>query len=255
MKKDFTLDIYKKLIQSFKNRGYEILTYEDYLKNEKNHKRFVILRHDIDKLPNNALRMAELENELNVKSTYYFRIVSKSNKPKIIKKIASYGHEIGYHYEDLTLAKGDSKKAIELFKRNLAYFRQFYNVKTIAYHGSPITKWSNQDIWEKYDYKDYKILGEPFFDINFKKVLYLTDTGRSWNGRNFSVRDKVKLKSTNKTYNTSYDLLTSLEKNRLNNKIHLNVHSQRWHNNPYSWLWELIFQNIKNVIKKYFFVK
>jgi len=34
----------------------------------------VILRHDIDKLPANALKMAQLEHDLGVAGSYYFRV-------------------------------------------------------------------------------------------------------------------------------------------------------------------------------------
>ena len=60
--------------------------------------------------------MAKLEKNLNIKSTYYFRIVKGSNNPKVINEITALGHEIGYHYEDLTLAKGNYKIAIKLFE-------------------------------------------------------------------------------------------------------------------------------------------
>ena len=51
--------------------------------------------------------------------------------------------------------KGNYNKAIKLFEKNLEYFREFYDVKTIVCHGSPLTKWNNKDIWDEYDYKDY----------------------------------------------------------------------------------------------------
>lgn len=38
----------------------------------------VILRHDVDRLPGNALKMARLEHEMGVQATYYFRAVSVS---------------------------------------------------------------------------------------------------------------------------------------------------------------------------------
>jgi len=253
--KDFTFSVYEKLLHSLISANYEILSYEDYLSSKHSPDKYVILRHDVDKLPLNALKMAMLENSLNIKSTYYFRIVKKSNNPKIIKKIASLGHEIGYHYEDLTLAKGNFEKAINLFEKNLNYFRKFYDVKTIVYHGSPLTKWNNKDIWKKYNYKDFNILAEPFFDIDFSKTLYLTDTGRSWNGRKYSVRDRVNLNSENKSYNSTFQIINAINNNSLPGRIHINVHSQRWHTNPIFWIWELFFQNIKNIIKRYFFVK
>ncbi len=253
-KKDFTLKVYDQLLQSLLRGNYIILTYENYIRSD-NLKKHVILRHDVDKLPENALKMAQLENSLGIKSSYYFRIVKSSNDPSTIKKIVSLGHEIGYHYEDLTLVKGDYEKAIELFEKNLNYFRKFYDVKTIAYHGSPMTRWNNKDIWEQYDYKDFNILAEPFFDIDFNKTLYLTDTGRSWGGRKFSVRDKVNSKRENDIFYSTFDIVKAIKENRLQNSVHMNVHSQRWHTNLILWFWELCFQNIKNQIKKMIFVK
>ena len=46
-------------------------------------------------------------------------------------------------------------------------------------------------MWEKYDYRGYGIVGEPYFDIDFENVAYYTDTGRRWDGSGVSVRDKV----------------------------------------------------------------
>lgn len=39
------------------------------------------MRHDVDRKPQNALRMAKLENDLGIKVTYYFRIITKPAKP------------------------------------------------------------------------------------------------------------------------------------------------------------------------------
>ena len=77
------------------------------------------MRHDVDRMPGNALKMAEVEHEFNIKSTYYFRVNNSVFKKEIIKKIASLGHEIGYHYECLDKAKGDLEKAIRIFQKDL----------------------------------------------------------------------------------------------------------------------------------------
>ena len=39
--------------------------------------------------------------------------------------------------------------------------------------------------------EDYGIIAEPYFDLDFDEVFYLTDTGRRWDGDDVSVRDKV----------------------------------------------------------------
>jgi len=65
------------------------------------------------------LRTALLENELGIKSVYYFRIVAQSYNENIIKQIADLGHEIGYHYEDLSSCHGVYENAIKRFDKNL----------------------------------------------------------------------------------------------------------------------------------------
>jgi len=135
--------------------------------------------------------MARLEDEMGIKATYFFRTIPHTFKPEIIKEIADLGHEIEYHYENLTTCGGDLRLSIDNFRLNLEKLRKLYPVKTICMHGSPLSKYDNRLMWDKYDYRDYGIIGEPYFDVDFSEVLYLTDTGRRWDGDEVSVRDKV----------------------------------------------------------------
>ncbi|MBC8179929.1 hypothetical protein H8E88_02285 [candidate division KSB1 bacterium] len=48
---------------------------------------------------------------------------------------------------------------IEDFRSNLEMLRKLYPVKTICMHGSPLSKYDNRLLWEKYDYRDYGIIG------------------------------------------------------------------------------------------------
>ena len=143
--------------------------------------------------PGNAFKMARLKDESEIRATYFFRTIPHTFKPEIIKEIADLGHEIGYHYENLTTCGGDLGLAIDDFRLNLEKLRKLYPVKTICMHCSPLSKWNNRDLWEKYDYRDFGIIAESYFDVDFKEVLYLTDTGRRWDGERVSVRDKVEV--------------------------------------------------------------
>jgi len=159
------------------------------------------------------------------------------------------GHEIGYHYEDLALFKGDFDKAIASFETNLERFKKYYPIKTICMHGSPLSTWDNRLIWEKYNYREFGIIGEPYFDLDFNKVLYITDTGRKWNGSSVSIRDKVN-SSFNYNLRSTFDIIAALQDGILPDLIMQNIHPQRWSDNYYYWTRELCVQNIKNVIKK-----
>lgn len=246
MRIDFTLNIYSLLVESFLKKSYHFQSYNEFVLRPRN--KVVILRHDVDRLPRNALQLANLEYKLGVKSSYYFRIVKKSNDPKIIHAIANLGHEIGYHYEDLSIAKGNVHMAIESFQKNLEYFRKFYPVRTIAMHGSPISKWDNRLLWDDYDYHDFGIIGEPYIDVDYNEVFYVTDTGRKWNNFTVSIRDKVDSKFNYQIKNTGI-FIEMITNAKLPNKILLNTHPQRWSNFGFNWLYEYIFQFLKNPIK------
>ena len=247
MYRDFTLDIYDKLLCTLIDHGYTFVTLEKFFSEENS--KIVVLRHDVDKYPNKALRIAEIENKKNIPASYYFRIVKKSNDPKIIKKIIKMGHEIGYHYEDLTLANGNFDQAIINFEKNLDYFKKFYPIKTICMHGSPLSRWDNSLIWRKISYNEYGIIGEPYFDIDYTYIDYFTDTGRKWNSGNENIRDIVNQNKQSK-YKSTFDLINGIKGGEISDKIIINVHPQRWCNEFSPWLIELIFQNMKNTIKK-----
>ena len=256
--RDFSLDIYRELLESLQRKGYELIPYRNYVTmrargNEA--KKFVILRHDVDAKPGNSLRTAQIEHSLGVKATYYFRVGPESNEPEIIRAIAKLGHEIGYHYEDMSLCNGDIDQAWSHFQNWLGYFRQYYAVETICMHGAPTSKWDGKDLWKKYDYKSLDLIGEPYMDTDFNKVFYLTDTGRCWDGYKVSVRDKIpgrqeEWTKQGLTWHTTPELITAIEAGRLPEQVMMTTHPQRWTNNKAEWLQELILQKAKNSIKR-----
>jgi hypothetical protein len=208
-----------------------------------------VLRHDVDRLPGNALKMAQIENELGLRASYFFRITRHVWNPEIVKNIVALGHELSYHYENLSFCKGNSELAIKNFTENLAILRQYYPTKTICMHGSPASKWDNRKLWEKYNYRDYGIIAEPYFDIDYSKVFYITDTGRGWNKKNVNIRDNV-VSAYNIYIESASHLIILAEQGLLPKQIIINTHPHRWFNFGLGWIWELISQNLKNIIKE-----
>ncbi|MDD3079189.1 MAG: hypothetical protein PHH37_08800 [Paludibacter sp.] len=246
---DFTYSKYRYLLQTLKSSGYSFLTYENFCSSEFLPEKFVILRHDVDAKPENALMMASLEGRLGIKASYYFRFIPKTNQPDKIMSIAALGHEIGYQYEELSILKGDENKALLYFEEHLNYFRQFYPVRTICMHGSPLSKFDNRDLWKIYNYRDFGIVGEPYFDVDFNDVFYLTDTGRCWDGEKFSVRDKVK-SAFSQSYHTTSDIIVAAKAGTLPSRMMITTHPQRWTDNIFEWSAEFVAQNLKNIVKR-----
>ena len=97
---DFTLSSYKQLISAVQAQSFFFQTFEEFIQNPK--EKVLILRHDVDRLPGNSLKTARMENRLGIRASYYFRTIPQTFKTEIIKEIAGLGHEIGYHYENLS---------------------------------------------------------------------------------------------------------------------------------------------------------
>ena len=267
---DFTLYQYRHLLESLLQQGYQFLTFEQYCEQKSTPHRpiasspdspkYILLRHDVDLKAANSLATAQIEHELGIRATYYFRVVPQSNQPDIIRAIAALGHEIGYHYEDMALMQGDTEKAYAHFQQQLTYFRQFYPVRTICMHGAPTSQWDGKELWKHYDYRDLGIIGEPYFDIDFSQMFYLTDTGRCWDGYKVSVRDKIPVdqdqwNAQGLVYHATNDIIHAAEQGSLPSRIMITTHPQRWTDRPLAWLKELLVQNAKNIIKRLFLVK
>jgi hypothetical protein len=257
---DFTIKKYKILLSALIREGYSFQTFSGFLASPA--PRVVILRHDVDARKSNSFRFAEIQHALGITGSYYFRIIPQSFDESIIKAMAAMGHEIGYHYEtmDTMNAKCNVQNikckteelvdmAYEEFCRNLEMFRSIVPVETICMHGSPRSRFDNKDIWKKFDYRALGIHGEPYFDIDFNEVAYLTDTGRRWNGSKVSVRDKVK-SNFNFNFRSTDEIINKA--NQLPDKIMFTFHPQRWTDNPAGWAREYLEQNLKNIIKKYY---
>ena len=262
---DFTLYQYRHLLESLLQQGYQFLTFEQYCEQKSiasspDRPKYILLRHDVDLKAANSLATAQIEHELGIRATYYFRVVPQSNQPDIIRAIAALDHEIGYHYEDMALMQGDTEKAYAHFQQQLTYFRQFYPVRTICMHGAPTSQWDGKELWKHYDYRDLGIIGEPYFDIDFSQMFYLTDTGRCWDGYKVSVRDKIPVyqdqwNAQGLVYHATNDIIHAAEQGSLPPRIMITTHPQRWTDRPLAWLKELLVQNAKNIIKRLFLVK
>lgn len=127
--------------------------------------------------------------------------------------------------------------------------RTISEVHTIVMHGRPLSKWDSKDIWKKYSYQDVGVDFEPNLDIDFERIFYLTDTGRKWNDESVSIRDIVSSQNRTKYRNTN-EIISAIEQDTFPYLVMINIHPHRWHNNFISWSYELVSQNIKNMIKR-----
>lgn len=89
---DFTYSHYKKSLELAKNKGYTFMSLTEFEEN-KDKEPLIILRHDIDFSPRSALELAKIENQLDIRSTYFVRVHANSYNlidSYVVFKIFSY---------------------------------------------------------------------------------------------------------------------------------------------------------------------
>ncbi|MBN2125636.1 MAG: hypothetical protein JW821_15165, partial [Deltaproteobacteria bacterium] len=181
MERDFTFTTYAWLLEEILRTGRPVFPLREYIRTGRGVPALFILRHDVDRRPVNALKMALLEHGRGVRTTYYFRVRPGVFKQEIIRRIADLGHEVGYHYEALDKARGDIRKAERIFAEELKGFRRIVEVDTAAMHGNPLSPRDNRELWRHVPLARYGLLGEAYLSVKDRGLFYVTDTGRGWN--------------------------------------------------------------------------
>lgn len=253
MIRDFTLMKYRDILEAVLDSNYTTYSVHEYLTSSTISEKNIIFRHDVDRSVERTLDMAMLERDHGIVSTYYFRHVDDVFIPEVIQQVADMGHEIGYHYEVLDKAKGDAFKAIQIFEDELVNLRKHADISTICMHGNPFKKWSNRDLWDKYSYTDFGIIGEPYLSFDYNEIFYLTDTGRTWADLKIRVKDVVPENRWNtdrsvESIASTSDVISLIQSERIP-QMCLLVHPNRWSDNHFYWTKELVMQNIKNIGK------
>ncbi len=277
--RDFTISKYKELIIHLKRTNYTFLNIKDALihPNLYSDMKLAIIRHDIDTkydLPI-ALEMATFESEQGISATYYFRTLPAIYDEVIIKKIFELRHEIGYHYEVMSLMHGNPEKSIELFQNDLKEMRLTCPVTTICQHGGAMGHYETTsfkgifkigigmllgkikikynpsiNLWDKYDFRDFGIMGDAYLSLDHNKIKYFSDTGMRWDGEKVRMADKV-IEGENadiKAHSTD-DLINLITRDKLNT-INILVHPANWNESFSKWLKWKIIQKFRNLVKR-----
>jgi hypothetical protein len=99
---------YRALLLDAQRCGYRPISLEEWVRREpgdENAERTLILRHDVDQHPRSALAMAAVEEELGLRSTWYFRW--RTAHEAVVGDLRAKGFAVGLHYETL------SRRALE----------------------------------------------------------------------------------------------------------------------------------------------
>jgi hypothetical protein len=135
------------------------------------------------------------------------------------------------------------------FESNLLKLRKIAPIETISMHGNPMSEIDNRLLWLKYDYRDYGVTSEPYFDIDYEEVFYLTDAGRTWHDLKANQRDRVQTKH-NFCFQNTNDIAEAMNANKLPEKILINIHPEHWTDTAFEWYTIWTMRKGRNFLKR-----
>ena len=173
---NFTYSDYRKLIALLWDNGYTFANYHDFEK----HKRCIIMRHDVDNSLSQAVRLAELEEECGVQSTFFvllrtdFYNAASASAQKMLHRILELGHEIGLHFDEMAYDGGSGEDMIRriLWEKEMLSALLGTEVTTVSMHRPSKTTLD----------ADWQIPGmvNSYVEMFFHSFKYLSDSRRRW---------------------------------------------------------------------------
>lgn len=139
----------------------------------------VILRHDIDFSLESALRMAEIEHNLGIQSTFFILFQSEFYNPfspssiSLIKKILKMGHFLGLHFDE-TITSEKNIDQLKIIQNEITTMENHYDtlIKTVSAHNPSINKNTSLKLPENI----VNVYSEQFI----KNRKYLSDSVQNW---------------------------------------------------------------------------
>lgn len=173
---NFTYDAYQELVTLLRENSYTVCDYFDW----KNYEKPVILRHDIDNDIGKALKLAELEHRMGVKSTYYvllssdfYNVFSKKNLGRL-KMIQKLGHSIGLHFDEVRY--GEEVNVLDAVDREVHMLEKVLNceVGSVSMHRP-----SRKTLEADYQFRQGTVVNS-YGKVFFEEFKYVSDSRRHW---------------------------------------------------------------------------
>lgn len=178
---------YEAVLQKGVLCGYSFVTLKDF---DPSGTKQIILRHDIDSDIAIAKKMFAIEQSLNIRSTYYFRL--RTYNKRFIDRLKKYGCEVSYHFEEIATYAykhnlNDNEEIYSafdnigaIFEKNLEVFRKKIgcDCDTVASHGDFVNRTTgiiNNELLTKKIREACGIYREAYDDDLMANAKYCSD--------------------------------------------------------------------------------
>ncbi|HAQ70447.1 MAG TPA: hypothetical protein DCX14_16100 [Flavobacteriales bacterium] len=184
---DFTHDAYRSLLQLTKDAGYEFISFRDC---ENKGGPWVLWRHDLDFSPHRALKLARIEHEMGVKSTFFllphsrfYNLFEKENFD-IIREFENLGHDIALHFDFAFYDVTDQRTFEENLISEKNFLERTFHRKIEAFSFHNPNKWA-------LNYGQHNVAGmiNAYSTFFVNNVAYASDSNGYW--RNESIAQRL----------------------------------------------------------------
>ena len=187
---NFSYEHYRNTLNEIKKKR-RFSTYVNHSNND------IILRHDVDCSLKAALKMAKIENDLNVSSTYFILFTSEFYNPfsiessRIIRGILKLGHNLGLHYDETFIQK-NSLDPTETIKLQIDILNQHFDTSIEAVSAHEAIGFPPQMQFEL-----PKGVENAYSDKFVKQRKYISDSAMFWREgcfcKNYSNYDSLQV--------------------------------------------------------------
>jgi hypothetical protein len=201
--KNFGRNDWTKLMDRIKHLNIQTLE-ESHDKTEGN---IVNIRHDVDDDIQASFKMAQAENEIGIKSTYFILDTAPywpQDVAKYVELISRFGHEIGWHNNAISKHIRTGESLFDCVCDALAELRKVAPVVGTASHGdllcyergylnyylfglSRVNNLQNfpfKGDWHSFDLHNFGLKYEAYFTGH---THYITDSAGEWNQNNEEI--------------------------------------------------------------------
>lgn len=173
---NFTYNAYKDLLLLLDKKGYYFVNYQGWEKYDKT----VILRHDVDYSVEKAIKLAELEASIGVRSTYFvlltsdfYNVFSEFTR-RGLKNIKEMGHDIGLHFDETCY--GSNINLVHQIENELEVLSNVLDEKILAVS---MHRPSNKTLKADYSISNGAVANSYGYQF-FRNFKYLSDSRRCW---------------------------------------------------------------------------
>lgn len=203
----------------------------------KNTKRYLVLKHDVETDVSKALSLAKIENKYGHCGSYYVQayLMNEQKNIEMLKQMQNMGHEISYHYDVMDSCHGNIENAIIEFEKNKEIFeKNGFKLYTLCQHGNPVVErvgyTSNRDFFRNENvstmYSDLSDIMVNYKEKHETDYVYYSDAGRKFKMIHDPINNDI-INSDDK--NIIYKDLNELFDNLSNEKGNIiSTHPHRW---------------------------